>query len=239
MRTNFDQIEEVISELSMLNKSGRDTGTIGSRQTFKEAAPMLEGTASNRSRKRYNHSPSNNPLGSIERSNSGPLSPSMNQSIDQIRVPKSGGNFDTLLKRASQQRQSMNSKRDRSHREQDNAINLGHQALSSELYKIQAERDRFISEKEAWSIEKSNIKKRDMDQIQLERERLIQERESWQVKNNEMHAKELGSIKRQIEAERSELLKEREVWQAEMDRIHKAEMDKIMEEKETLMKERS
>lgn len=191
---------------------------------------MLEGTAS--SRKRYANSPGN-PLGSLERSH-GQNSPNMNQSIEQIKMPTIGS-FDTLLKRASQQRRSMNPRLDRS---QEGALHANHQAISAELHKIQQERDRFLAEKEAWSIEKSNIKKRDMDQIQKEREKLLQERESWQVKNNEIHSKELEAIKRQIENERAELLKEREVWQAEMDRIHKIEMDKIMQEKDNLLKER-
>lgn len=65
MRTNFDQIEEVISELSLINKSNKDTGTVGTGQTQKEAAPMLEGTGS--SKKRYGDSPGN-PLGSLDRS---------------------------------------------------------------------------------------------------------------------------------------------------------------------------
>lgn len=157
----------------------------------------------------------------------------MNQSIEQIKVP-TYGNFDTVLKRASQQRRS--TQVDRS---QDSAITAGHHAISSELHRIQKDKDQFLKEQEAWSIEKSNIKKRDMDQIQKERERLLHERENWQVKNNSIHSKEIDGIKRQIESERAELAKEREVWQAEMDRIHKIEMDKIMQEKDNLLKERS
>lgn len=102
MRTNFDQIEEVISELSLINKSNKDTVTVGTGQTQKEAAPMLEGTGS--SRKRYHNSPVN-PLGSLDRS--GQRSPNMNQSIEQVKVPAIG-TFDTLLNRASQQRRSAN-----------------------------------------------------------------------------------------------------------------------------------
>lgn len=109
MRTNFDQIEEVISELSLLNKSNKDTATVVTNNTQKEAAPMLEGTGS--SRKRYNNSPAN-PLGSLDRS-ADQNSPNLNQSIDRIKVPTIGG-FDTLLNRASQQRRSLNSQADRS-----------------------------------------------------------------------------------------------------------------------------